>query len=181
MAEELHGIQVKITSTEVKKIILVIGPTGTGKSTIINMLYNNDFTMDACTKPFEVGGSADSVTKRPQWILKQETGMCYGDTVGLCDPTQSDLAVAMDLKRFIGKLQGGIHCLIIVARCGRVSREERANLATINEIFDSRWVENCVLVLTYYEGGLEPEEQQECVKKWIGNDGEIGNFVKMGY
>ena len=40
-----------------------MGPSGTGKSTIINILFNDDCSLEYCNIPAEVGDSANGVTE----------------------------------------------------------------------------------------------------------------------
>lgn len=47
----------------VNKVVLVIGETGVGKSTILNMLYNDDHSVSSCKEPQKTGSTAGSVTK----------------------------------------------------------------------------------------------------------------------
>jgi len=42
--------------------VIVVGSTGTGKSTLINMLYNNDISKENCQKPAAVGSTSNSIT-----------------------------------------------------------------------------------------------------------------------
>ena len=58
----------------VNRIVIVIGTTGTDKSTIINMLYNNDTTRYACNKPYNVGDGVKAVTQRSS-VLSRSSGL----------------------------------------------------------------------------------------------------------
>lgn len=47
----------------IEKIVVVIGETGVGKSTIVNMLYNRDYSVDCCTQPQKTGSTSAAVTR----------------------------------------------------------------------------------------------------------------------
>ena len=107
---------------------------GTGKSTLINMLYNNSSAALEMKTPCPVGGTSMSVTKKANWYFKKS--VCYADTVGFGDPEQSDFKLASDLKSFIRRSEIGVHSIIITLRFGRLSKEERLNLDLITQIFE---------------------------------------------
>ncbi len=75
----------------------------------------------------------------------------YGDTIGLSDPKETNLEIAMNMKKLILTVQGGVNCIIVVLRYGRLSKEERANLELISKIFDYKWASNCIVVATHYD------------------------------
>jgi len=107
---------------------------GTGKSTLINMLFNNSSAASEMDTPSRVGGTSMSVTSKTNWYFKKSA--FYTDTVGFGDPDKSDYKLASDLKTFISGAQKGVHCIIITLRFGRLSKEERFNLDLIREMFE---------------------------------------------
>jgi hypothetical protein len=169
---------------DLKKIVIAIGTTGTGKSTIINMLFNNAWAKKELEGPCNIGSTTDSVTKGSKWSFSAKDLTLYGDTVGLSDPDQTNFNIAMGVKRFINVAKGGVNSIIIVLKYGRISKEERTNLEIISNIFDRNWCNSCIIVATHYEGELNGDgvldqdiEKRE-IEKWIGNDKEIKDFVK---
>ena len=170
-----------------EKIILAVGNTGTGKSTIINMLYNNAFAKNDLEGPSTIAGTADSVTKETEWYFNGKDEKLFGDTIGLGDPNQSNLEIAGSIKKFLRMSKGGVHCIIIVLKFGRLSQEERTNLLLVSKTFAPNWCDSCIIVATHYEGEvnnqgiLDEEIQKREIDKWIGQDKEIIDFVnKIG-
>lgn len=176
---EGEALTVSLVKMNVNKIVIVVGTTGTGKSTIINMLYNNDFNKKACEEPCAVGATACAVTKKPEWHFNSGDGKVYGDTVGLGDPSRSDLEIAQGIKNFIKLFSHGVHCIIIVAKFGRFSKQEHCNLKIISQIFDSPWISSCIMVLTHYDLDTDEESQQREIDKWRGDDQVINGFIRM--
>lgn len=173
-----HSLSVEIMKTNVKKIVVVVGSTGTGKSTIINMLYNNDYTKDACLAPCDTNSTADSVTKKTRWLISPKSGFVFGDTVGLGDPSQNDLQVVYNIKSFIRRFDGGVHTIILVARFGRWSAQDRANISAISEIFNSNCYNACILVLSFYDGKKDEASMQASIRQWAGEDIFVEEFLK---
>lgn len=164
---------------KVNRIVVVIGTTGTGKSTLINMLYNDDTTPDACNGPCEVDITTRSVTKQPQWILDPKTGRIFADTVGFSDAERSDEEIMAGLQRFLGVISEGVHSIILVARHGRLTRQDRLNIVILRKIFGENWNRHTALVLTHCDDDIDTKENvNNMIKKWINGDDEIKQFLK---
>ena len=176
--EKFHA-GVSVTPLNIRRIVVVIGTTGTGKSTIINMLLNNDFSKDSCDRPCSIGESAESVTKKHSWWVSCKHERMFADTMGFSDPDNPDIEVCVQLKKLIKAIEVGIHCVIIVVKYGRLSREERANLETMKALFNESFAKHCVLVLTHYDRGLSEHEKKQAINKWIGNDAQLKEFVSL--
>lgn len=176
--ENFHE-KASVTPLNIRRAVVVIGTTGTGKSTIINMLLNNDFSKDSCISPCSVGESAQSVTKTHSWWVSCKHERMFADTIGFINPDNPDIEICVQLKKLINAIEVGIHCVIIVVKYGRISREERANLETMRALFDESFAKHCVLVLTHYDRGLSEHEKQQAINKWIGNDAQLKEFVSL--
>ncbi|XP_065659137.1 uncharacterized protein LOC136083607 [Hydra vulgaris] len=151
--------KLEVSKPKLNKVVVVVGSTGTGKSTIINMLYNDSVLKENLNRPCEVGATSNSVTKKTSWLFDARDLTLYVDTVGLSDPHQSDRQIGTDLKKFIKSLIGGVHCIIVVLKYGRINREERINLEIIKKLFDKSWINNCIVVATFYDGEVNSVTQ----------------------
>lgn len=174
--------QISVCKPTVEKIVVVVGTTGTGKSTLINILFNGACTKEECLSPAPVGASADSVTKDSHWYYNHREKTLYGDTVGFSDPQKSAIEIAMELKKFFWAARIGVHCIVMVMKFGRVTKEERLNMKLIRSIFNSNWKKRCIIVATDYKGDMEPEKQREQITKWLGDettgaDEEMTDFI----
>lgn len=67
-------------------------------------------------------------------------------------------------------MHGGVHCIILVARYGRWSASERANVKALKMILDEQWYKSCMLVLTHYDGETDNDSKTKCINDWKGND-----------
>ena len=168
-------LDVDITPAVVSKIVVVVGSTGTGKTTLINMLFNNDFSAESCTKPYETANTAAAVTKKPIWLFNLKDCRIFGDTIGFGDPTMKQEEIENSIREFIRKFMVGFHALIIVAKYGRIGDGERANLLSIQGLFEQN--KNTLLVLTNYTGKKDAAGRKDAIEKWIGNDQTVRNFV----
>ncbi len=162
--------------TKFKKIVVVIGPTGSGKSTIVNMLYNGGHMPGDCTQPCETGASANSVTKQTNRRIKN--GIVYTDTTGFGDPNISYIDIVGSLRSFISRFNNGVHCIVIVARYGRISSEDRANLQLLDTIFESSWVNSAALLLTHYDGEFDDVSAKNAINKWCKGDDFVVEFLE---
>ena len=142
------------------KVVLVVGKTGTGKSTIINLLFNNSFSKDNLGKPCKIGNTSNSVTKKSCVLYSPNNKILYYDTMGFSDPDKGDFEIAMGIKDLIRTCHGGVNSIIVVLKYGRMSKEERLILDIIKEIFDDRWKTNCIVVATHYDGRVNEDTQK---------------------
>eukprot|EP00047_Mylnosiga_fluctuans_P007458 m.253487 g.253487 ORF g.253487 m.253487 type:complete len:348 (+) comp18391_c0_seq1:265-1308(+) len=176
--------------------VLIVGATGTGKSTIVNMLFNNDISRESCQSPNQIDNTSQAVTKSMSWTITMEPGRQWllWDTVGLGDPHMSDYSVITELRSLFTTIRGGggVTCVIIVAKFNRVSREERANIRALIDLFDKyAFKEQSILLLTNYDGDdvikadgtVDEAKKQSILQKWTRNDEEmqaiIGEFKQV--
>ena len=76
--------------------------------------------------------------------------------------------IIVKIKEFFKICSRGVNMIIIVAKFGRFSAEERMNLELIDRFFESGWRENAILVLTHFNGKFE-EKNENILENWLGN------------
>lgn len=155
-----------------------MGESGVGKSTIVNMLYNDDHTSFSCLTPCKVGDGADSVTKGSSMHINFRSRMCIADTVGVGDPSMSTEQLLGAIRALITNTARGIHAIVLVMKLGRVPAAARANAFLLTELFhQSDLQSHGVLVLTHWDG--EIGQETEDLERWIGDDVHMKLLTSM--
>lgn len=160
-----------------KRNVIVIGSTGVGKSTIINMLINQSSDKKSCLQPAKVGNTAAAVTRETSFYPSVKAQSTFVDTIGFGDPQMSDHEIACRTREFLDQGEIGIDAVVVVVKMGRLSKGDRLNLDIFNELFDRCWTKQSVLVITHYEGETDKEQQLKELEMWCGNDKVIRRFV----
>lgn len=88
-----------VLEPDLKRVVVAVGSTGNGKSTIINMLFNNSYTKLELESPCSIGSTTNSITKQAKWFFNAADSTLYGDTVGFSDPDEPDIKIATNLKK----------------------------------------------------------------------------------
>lgn len=155
---------------------MVIGESGVGKSTIVNMLFNQDTSEDCCRSPCPTGSTADSVTKSSTFHANVQSRWCLVDTVGIGDPTLTELQVVGAIRSMIRQTIFGVDCVVVVVKMERVPAASRANLSLLSKVFYPQGLKtNAVLVLTHWDGDLGNEDED--MEEWLGRDDEMRGVV----
>eukprot|EP00117_Sycon_ciliatum_P042557 scpid64065/ scgid30942/ len=172
-----HGlIRTEAYSKLVKRHVLIIGRTGSGKSTIVNMLVNNGYSASECNSPNAVGHGAAAGTTKAKFSIAPRTGMFICDTIGFGDRTNSEEEIIEDLRAIYKTAEMGISCIIVVAKCQRWSMEDVLLLDILDRMFESNWPKQAILVLTHYEGDVGNEK--EALATWCDGDERTTEIVK---
>lgn len=148
------------------RVVLVVGQSGVGKSTLTNMLYHQNSHEDCCTSPAVTGGGAAAVTRDAGFFANVQTGWAIVDTIGLGDAERGAIEIVQNMRAFIKGMRTGVHAIVMVMKYGRLSDGERANLALLLCLFRACDVKGRgVLVLTHWEGDIGEEEAD--LAQWL--------------
>lgn len=154
----------------VKRVILIVGMTGVGKSTLMNMLFHNDCSSDSLRGPAPTGFRTKGVTSASHiWISSSDSWLI--DTIGFGDSEMNDQEIMQRLSDLVRNWNCCIHGVIFVAKFGRLSRFDRMLMEMLNQNFDERWRSSSVLVLTHYDH--EETEIEENLREWKRGDSDI--------
>lgn len=166
---------------EPTRTVLIVGSTGVGKSTLVNMLFNNDSSVESCQRPCPVKNTSLSVTQSAAMVASLSAGRMWMlcDTVGLGITSEwTEHVVLANLHSLFDKLTSGVTCVIWVARFDRVTREERANIRTLLELFSPDCMQRqFLLVLTRYSGADDDGAKQRAYDAWLEGDVEMRDIV----
>ena len=161
----------------IDKIVLVIGETGVGKSTLVNMLHNNDSSVHCCTHPQPTGNTASAVTQQVSMLFDFARSWAIIDTVGVGDPNLSETKILTNIRGLIKDTSKGVHAVVVVMRMARLSNASRANGEVLRHLFHHQDIKtHGVLVLTHWDGDLGNEEGD--LAAWLADDLEMQDYVE---
>ncbi|KAJ7577142.1 hypothetical protein C8J56DRAFT_971216 [Mycena floridula] len=135
---------------EKPKNVIVFGETGTGKSSVVNMLADNLYPEQA-----KVSDSLDGVTFEASCYRRRIDGETYNiyDTVGLSEAhrgTVNPQDGIRALRRLMRDLKDGIHLLVLVTQGPHIKPTAEKNYKMFYEIFCDKKVP-IVLLVTHME------------------------------
>jgi GTPase SAR1 family protein len=144
------------TDLEEKKIdlndfkrVLVLGRTGIGKSTIVNMLINDSADIESMMKPAKISDDVNGVTLRTTNYFSFRNKFILTDTIGFGDVNFSESQILKDIKQLTRALESGFNAIIAVARYGRQSEEDRLLMDILSRLLGDDWQKVSMLVITY--------------------------------
>jgi GTP-binding protein EngB required for normal cell division len=160
----------------VTKNIIILGKTGTGKSTIMNMLINDGFMPDNCDGPAKVGNDANPVTTAQSFYynLKKKDKM-FIDTIGFSDPKYTESELISICKDFFKACKIGVNTIIVTFRMTRMTKEDWLNMESIDKIFTKDWHNNAILVFTNFDRSFQNADDE--LNKWIKTDPKLPEFI----
>ncbi|CAK0884335.1 unnamed protein product [Prorocentrum cordatum] len=153
--------------------IVVLGPTGAGKSTIINMLFNR--------KVAKVKATAKSVTKQMHiysgtFTFREQTRTVNViDSVGFCDSVMPASDVTRMVKEFIKSSVFHVHKVLIVC-AGRIEDEQSQAIKNFMEWLDYQHYKSQFIFIYNKSENLTPAERTECLGEMCDLLGADSNF-----
>ena len=144
------------------KKILVMGNTGSGKSTTINALVNNSVHKTDLMKPAPTGSplQASSVTSSLSLYFSSKT--MYIDSIGFGDSNKTGDEVLKDLQKYLFLGQTNIHGIFFVVPARKLSAHDRDCFNLIRSLFSEEAIEQFVhVILTYADDGSTWNEYEE--------------------
>ena len=133
-------------------VFFFVGETGTGKSTAINALINNDTSHDALQTPAKVGDLFDPGTTLLTAYYDLASMRTYLDTIGSAPKeTISNQAqiLSESAKIFSRFCHDGLRGLVVVLNYGRYTAGLHQQLKWLRAIFGPTWYRHAVILLTH--------------------------------
>jgi len=154
-----------------KKIILLIGKTGNGKSTLANVISGKNELRE--------GEFGVSETKDIQPVDFEVYGDKYRliDTIGIGDTELSLREVLYKLAKMSNLVKNGLNQVLFVTS-GRFTEEERSTYNLLRKfIFDEGIVKYTTIVRTNFPNFNNGGKCQEDIQKMIANGGELAEVI----
>jgi DNA polymerase III delta prime subunit len=155
------------------KRFLFTGPTGAGKSTIINSLFRESSRAEDLKGPAPTSNGSSGVTDKIRTYYVLPT-VAYTDSVGLGDHRYDLLTVFDNLRKMVRYGKIGFNRIFLCLRYGRVSVEERKNLQLLNNLFGCDCESHCTLIFSHCE---DVNMTKETYLKENANDAGVVEFV----
>jgi hypothetical protein len=132
------------------RVYLLVGVTGSGKSTTGNCLYNKSGELKMITEsPFETSSGASGCTTSFKCVEKD--GNIIIDTIGFADKKQAADRCLKDIMKALEhpKVNSKVDCVLFLVRAGRFSDEIVEFFTNIQvRILERKCLKNSMLIVT---------------------------------
>lgn len=145
LVRQAHTSQIQ--GIHISEKVVFIGKTGVGKSSLINMFYNDSSYHTDLLKPAIIGQSSLSTTKEYLKYFSAKSGTCYIDTVGLCDTKNSHESFTQ-LSKFIRSLHGCRSKIVFVLEAGKMTDETHSMINNLTLILGEDWTRKSLIIFT---------------------------------
>ncbi|CAG8556711.1 822_t:CDS:1 [Acaulospora morrowiae] len=158
-----------------KRVILLVGKTGNGKSTIANVLTN--------TKDFKEFSGSQSGTKKIRVGKFQHEEIEYTviDTPGINDTNpENEKNIYMEIVEAVYSFKDGINQVLFVTK-GRLTKEEKNCYNLLFEaFFDEEKIPNFItIVRTNFGNYVDEVERENDINEMKDQGNEISNLIKF--
>eukprot|EP00457_Paulinella_chromatophora_P008714 gb/GEZN01008758.1/.p1 GENE.gb/GEZN01008758.1/~~gb/GEZN01008758.1/.p1 ORF type:complete len:391 (-),score=66.05 gb/GEZN01008758.1/:151-1323(-) len=196
-ADSLRFYHEKPLGQFMKRTVLVLGVTGCGKSTVINLLVNGSVEKHEMVSPAKTGNQRSAVTDRPAvYYNSQDT---FIDTPGFFGKGQDKKYDSLSgLQHFVLSLNAGLSKVFLVSTPGRMLPSTDKTFRMANELFGPFFKKYCTLVLTHCKDTVaahrEVEKKNEGYLRFLDSfssvitcnfevypDEDIDNAIKTKY
>lgn len=140
-------VMASTTERRIKRF-LFIGPTGVGKSTLINILFNNNVSKSSLLKPAGTSeGSAGSTATFTTYYNFPH--YAFTDTIGFGDNRFDKEKILSILKATIKNSMVGYNKIYLCINYGRISNEIRYYIELLIVIFGKKILKWCTIIFTH--------------------------------
>jgi hypothetical protein len=160
------------------KVYLLLGVTGTGKSTVGNCLYNKCGELELIAeRPFKTSFDASACTKKFQCEENTESDIII-DTIGFADNQHDVDQCLSDILKALEhpKVNSKVDCVLFLVRAGRFSKEiiEFFNKVQV-EVLKNKCLKNSMLIVTdcRMSDWVSKQKNNEFVNKALVNCNQL--------
>jgi ribosome biogenesis GTPase A len=159
-----------------RKIILIVGLTGSGKSTLSNSIINKSGEIEKLQKePFETSDSANGCTKHFQ--VHETDNETIIDTVGFADSQFEPTEILKELIDALKKTDFIVTHVIYTVQKGRFDNQLVTFFKTVQEkVFQNKCKDNSIILFSQAEKGWVQKQTCPNLNKAIADCG--GRFYE---
>ena len=151
------------TTNNSHKTIVLVGPSGVGKSTLGNCLINQHASLNATQDyPFQTLDSANGCTRNSSLACSNKTDLCVIDTMGFGDP-QADSRYSFELfQQALVQVNNSVDLVLFVIKEGHLTDEHFAFLRVFQEkVFNGKMRNNSAVICSQCRAGWLAENRRE--------------------